>query len=116
MRHRNIKKTLGRTRGPRKALMKSLANSLILHGKITTTVTKAKALRPFIEPLVTKSTKPSLHVRRYLMSALANEPSVKKLLAEYGPKYATRKGGYTRVTKLGRRLGDASITAIIEFV
>jgi large subunit ribosomal protein L17 len=116
MRHRNTKKTLGRTKSPREALLKGLANSLIMHGRITTTVTKAKVLRPYVERLVTRSRKPSLHVRRYLMSALTSEPSVKKLLADIGPKYADRNGGYTRIIKSGRRLGDASITAIIEFV
>lgn len=116
MRHRSTKKTLGRTSGPRKSLMKGLANSLILHGRITTTVTKAKTLRPFIERLVTRSKQSSLHTRRYLLSMLANEASVKKLLTDLGPKYASRAGGYTRVIKLGRRAGDASVTAIIEFI
>lgn len=116
MRHRNTKKPLGRTKGPREALMKGLANSLITHGRITTTVTKAKSLRPYVEQLVTKSRASSLHTRRYLLAALGNEQSVKKLLSELGPKYATRKGGYTRIIKSTRRIGDASVMAIIEFI
>ncbi len=116
MRHRNTKKILGRTKGPRAALLKGLANSLIKHDRITTTVTKAKVLRPYVERLVTRSRRPSLHVRRYLMSALGNETSVTKLLNVLGPKYSSRKGGYTRVIKSGRRLGDAGMTAIIEFI
>lgn len=116
MRHRSKKKILGRERAPRRSLYRQLAINLILHGRITTTVAKAKALKPFAEKLITTGKRNTLAQRRSLMGALSNEAAVKKILTELAPKFSNRPGGYTRVVKLGRRQGDASPTALIEFV
>lgn len=115
MRHRRKGKILGRKIGPRRALMKSLANSLILNGRIITTETKAKALRPIIEKQVTRAKTKTLASRRKLLKFL-NEKAVNKLLNELGPFYQKRKGGYTRIMKIGRRQGDNADIALIEFV
>lgn len=116
MRHRKHKITLDRKAGPRQALMKSLALSLILMGQMTTTLTKAKAIRPFVERLITHGKIDSITSRRYLMQRLQNDVAVKKIITVYGPKYATRAGGYTRIVKVGQRVGDAAEQAFIEFV
>jgi len=117
MRHRKKGKILDRKVGPRKALLRNLANSLILKGKIKTTEAKAKALRPIIEKYITKSKKNSLAVRRQLLAQLDNKQAVDRLLKEWGPRYQTRPGGYTRIVKLAtRRWGDGAKMAIIEFV
>lgn len=116
MRHRSKKVTLDRKAGPRKALMKNLATQLILYEKISTTEAKAKALRPYVERLITKGKKNTLAARRALLRVLPVENAVKKVLEELGPRYATRPGGYTRITKLGVRLGDAARIARIEFL
>ena len=118
MRHHNKNKKFGRVRKQRTALMRSLARSLILHDKIQTTETKAKALRPFIEKLITKSKDSSVAARRLVLSRLGGSAvATKKLFDTLAPKYKSRKGGYTRVTKLGStRVGDAAKEAIIEFV
>jgi len=100
----------------RNALIISLARSLILHEQISTTLPKAKELRPFIERLVTKSKVKSIANLRNIKNALRSEIGAKKLIDTFGPKYATRNGGYTRIIKSGRRLSDGSPTAIIEFV
>ena len=118
MKHHDKKRKLGRPRGQRIALMRSLALSLIKHGKITTTEAKAKELRPYIDRLVTKAKAGSVASRRLLLSRLYNqEKAVSKLISELAPKYSDRNGGYTRVLKLStKRKGDASGMAVIEFV
>lgn len=117
MRHRKKKITLGRERGPRKALMRSLAESLILHGAITTTLAKAKALRGIVEPLVTiAKLAGTLIAERKLRQTLYTDGAVRKLLKEIAPKYAARQGGYTRIVKTGTRGNDHGDAARIEFV
>lgn len=116
MRHLKKGKKLSRKSGPRRALFQGLAISLILRGKIQTTLAKAKALRPKVERLVTSGRKNTLASRRHLLKILNNDKAVKKLLAELGPKYAARKGGYTRIIKIKQRRGDCAKMAIIEFV
>lgn len=98
--------------------MKSLAESLVLHGTVKTTTAKAKALRTFIEPLVTKAKGSASEItrRRVLKAALFTDAVVEKLIKELGPKYQTRAGGYTRITKVGTRWNDASEISVIEFV
>jgi large subunit ribosomal protein L17 len=116
MRHRNKTKTLGRKRAPRKAMMKNLAESLILHGSIRTTSAKAKQLRTVVEPMITKAKKGDIATRRLLISRLFTNKAVNKLLNDLGPKYKERKGGYTRITKLGPRANDAAEMVKIELV
>ncbi|MFA5933688.1 MAG: 50S ribosomal protein L17 [Candidatus Paceibacterota bacterium] len=117
MRHNNTVRKFGRKTNVRNALIKSLALSLIIHDRITTTEAKAKELRPFVEKLVTTAKKGDLASKRMVVSRLINrKPEAKKLIDEIAPKYADRKGGYTRVLKLPRRLSDGSPMAIIEFV
>ena len=116
MRHRNSKVILDRKVGPRAALIKGLAMSLVLYEKIKTTHAKAKAVQPYVERLVTMSKNPSLANRRLLLARIPTEGAVKKLLEVLGPRYKTRAGGYTRITKLGLRQGDRAAVAQIEFV
>ena len=117
MRHGNNKRKFGRVRKVRKALVNSLALNLIVRGKIKTTLPKAKELRPFIEKLVTSAKKNNTATRRLVISSLSNRrPEVKKLFEVIAPKYVDRKGGYTRVLKLGARKSDGAPMAIIEFV
>jgi large subunit ribosomal protein L17 len=117
MRHHNKNKKFGRVRNQRTALMRSLARSLVLHERIKTTEAKAKALRPFIEKLITKSKDGSLAARRLVVSRLGgSDVASAKIFDTLAPKYKERNGGYTRVTKLGTRVGDAAREAIIEFV
>ena len=117
MRHGNNKRKFGRVRKVRKALMNSLALNLIVRGKIKTTEPKAKELRPFIEKLVTRAKKGDMATRRLIISTLSNRrPEVKKLFEVIAPKYADRKGGYTRVLKMGPRKSDGAPMALIEFV
>jgi len=115
MRHHNSVRKFGRTKNQRKALMKSLARSLVLHGKIKTTEAKAKELRPFVEKLVTLGRKSTLASRRLLVSRVG-PGAAKKLSDELSVTYKERKGGYTRITKMVRRESDGSLMAIIEFV
>lgn len=117
MRHHQQNRKLGRVRRQRTALLAGLARSLIIHGKITTTEAKAKALRPFIERLVTRSATDSLSARRLVASRLGNEKRiVRKLFSDVAPKYKGRAGGYTRITKIAARDGDAAPLSVIEFV
>ena len=117
MRHQRKTVKLGRTQGHRNALLSNLAVSLIDHGQIKTTVAKAKAMRPFVEKLVTKAKTGTLHARRMALADLRhNEIAVRKLFTEIGPLNAERKGGYTRIVKLGMRRSDAAEMAIIEWV
>lgn len=117
MRHQRKTVKLGRTQGHRNALLSNLAVSLIEHGQIKTTVAKAKAVRPVIEKLVTKAKTGTLHARRMALADLRhNEGAVRKLFTEIGPLNAERKGGYTRIVKLGMRRSDAAEMAIIQWV
>jgi large subunit ribosomal protein L17 len=117
MRHQRKTVKLGRTQGHRDALLANLAVSLIEHGRIKTTVAKAKAVRPVVEKLVTKAKTATLHSRRMALADLRhNEAAVKKLFTEIGPLNAERKGGYTRIIKLGARRSDSAEMALIEWV
>lgn len=117
MRHLKHKHQLGVKKEHRAALMANLASSLIRTGRIRTTLKKAKALRPFVEPLVTLAKKGDLHHRRIAISRLRDEEAVRILFSTRVTEFAQRNGGYTRIYKLGdRRIGDAAEMALIEFV
>ena len=116
MRHGKKNNHLGRTASHRKSLLSNMANSLILNKRIVTTVAKAKELRKYVEPLLTKSKEDTTHNRRIVFSYLKNKESIKTLFGEVSEKIATRNGGYTRIIKLGTRQGDAAETALIELV
>ena len=116
MRHNKAINHLGRKSGHRKALLANMAASLILNKKITTTVAKAKALKTYVEPLITKSKDDSTHSRRVVFSYLKDKNAVAELFRTIAPKVADRPGGYTRVLHLGFRLGDAADMALIELV
>jgi large subunit ribosomal protein L17 len=107
---------LGRNASHRRALLKNLATSLILHGRIETTQAKAKELRSFTEKLVTRARVDSVHNRRIVGKILTEKEVAKKLFTEVAPRYVGRPGGYTRIIKLGQRRGDAAPMVIIEFV
>ena len=116
MRHGKKIIKLGRKSSHRKAMLANMAVSLFEHKKITTTSTKAKALKIFVEPLITKSKNDSVHNRRLCFSKLRNKLGVKILFDEISKKVADRPGGYTRIIKLGNRLGDNASMAMIELV
>jgi large subunit ribosomal protein L17 len=116
MRHGDKINNLSRTSAHRKALLRNLAVSLIQHKRIFTTLAKAKALRTFVEPILTKAKTDSQHHRRLVYSYLQNKEAVKNLFREVSEKIANRNGGYTRIIKLGNRQGDAAEMAMIELV
>ena len=116
MRHKKSFNHLGRKTAHRKAMLSNMAASLIMHKRIKTTTAKAKALKRFVEPIVTRSKDDSTHSRRVVFSYLQDKEAVAELFREVGPKIADRPGGYTRVIKLGSRLGDSAEMAIIELV
>ncbi|TAH04758.1 MAG: 50S ribosomal protein L17 [Sphingobacteriales bacterium] len=116
MRHGKKFNHLGRTTSHRKAMLANMASSLILHKRITTTVAKAKALRMYAEPILTKSKNDTTHSRRTVFKLLQNKEVLTILFREVAEKIATRPGGYTRIVKLGNRLGDNASMAIIELV
>lgn len=116
MRHRNSGTVLDRKAGPRRALLRSLATSLVLHEKVQTTEAKAKAIRPIVERLITKAKAQSLASRREIASFLYTDGAVKKAMEDLGARYKDRKGGYTRIIKLGTRLGDSARVVQIELV
>ena len=116
MRHNRSINHLGRKSGHRKALMANMAASLILHKRIETTLPKAKALRSYVEPLITKAKDDSTHSRRTVFSYLKQKEAVTELFRVIAPKIADRPGGYTRIIKTGFRPGDAADTAFIELV
>ena len=121
MRHGDKINNLSRTASHRKALLNNLANALLANKRIVTTLAKAKALRTFIEPLITKTKKNEtkeqiMHNHRLVFSYLQNKEVVKELFTVIAPKVAGRPGGYTRIIKLGKRLGDNAETALIELV
>ncbi|HTK21935.1 MAG TPA: 50S ribosomal protein L17 [Mucilaginibacter sp.] len=116
MRHGKKVNHLGRTDSHRKAMMANMASSLILHKRITTTLAKAKALRGYVEPLLTKSKNDTTHSRRTVFSYLQDKDTVNVLFREVAEKIANRPGGYTRIIKLENRLGDNAEMALIELV
>ena len=116
MRHGNKLNHLGRKSAHRKAMISNMACSLILHKKITTTVAKAKSLRTYVEPLITKSKSDSTHNRRIVFSYLKQKEAVAELFRDIAVKVATRPGGYTRILKTGNRLGDNAEMCFIELV
>lgn len=97
-------------------IMANLATDLIVHEKVTTTVAKAKALRPYAEKLITKARKGDLHARRVVLKDIHDKAAVAKLFEDVAPRYGERQGGYTRITKLGPRRGDGAEEAVIELV
>jgi len=116
MRHGDKVNNLGRKSSHRKAMISNMACSLIRHKRINTTVAKAKALRVFVEPILTKSKKDSTHSRRVVFSYLQDKEIVTELFREIAPKIAERNGGYTRILKTGYRLGDNAEMCMIELV
>ena len=116
MRHNKAINHLGRKSGHRKALLANMASSLILHKRIKTTVAKAKALKMYVEPLITKSKDDSTHSRRVVFSYLKDKYAVSELFRTIAPKIADRPGGYLRILHTGFRQGDAAEMALIEFV
>ncbi|HTN47737.1 MAG TPA: 50S ribosomal protein L17 [Flavipsychrobacter sp.] len=116
MRHGDKIKNLGRTASHRRALMSNLACQLIEHKRITTTLTKAKSLRVYVEPLITRSKEDSMNNRRVVFSYLQDKEAIKELFGVIGDKVANRPGGYTRIIKLPRRFGDAADMGMIELV
>jgi len=125
MRHRNAGRTLGRSPSHRLALFRNLTIALFEHGRITTTVAKAKEVRPFVERLITiakrglasDNSAKTLHARRLALQWLHDKPTIRKLFNEIAPRYKDRPGGYTRIVKRHyRRLGDAGPTAFLELL
>ncbi len=116
MRHKKSFNHLGRTSSHRKAMLSNMASSLIMHKRINTTLAKAKALRGYVEPLITKSKNDTTHSRRIVFSYLQDKNAVTELFREVSQKIADRPGGYTRVIKLGTRQGDNAEMALIELV
>ncbi len=116
MRHHSVTRKFGREKHQRNALMRSLARNLINENKITTTLPKAKELRPFIEKLVTKAKAGTIGSRRLLISKIGGVKESKTLLETIAPRYKDRKGGYTRIIKTSNRKLDATPMALIEFV
>src|SRR6478672_4042236 len=116
MRHGDKIKNLSRTASHRKALLSNLSCQLMQHKKIVTTLAKAKALRPYVEPLLTKAKENTTHQRRIVFSYLQDKEAIKELFDVISPKIASRPGGYTRVIKLGKRVGDNAEIAMIELV
>lgn len=116
MRHLKKINHLGRKSAHRKAMLSNMASSLIIHKRINTTVAKAKALRSFVEPLITKSKDDSTHSRRHVFSYLQNKDAVSELFREISKKIADRPGGYTRILKTGNREGDNAEMCFIELV
>ncbi len=116
MRHRNKINHLGRTSTHRKAMLSNMSASLIMHKRINTTLAKAKALRMYVEPLITKSKEDTTHSRRVVFSFLKNKFAVAELFREVAKKIATRQGGYTRILKTGFRAGDNAEMCMMELV
>lgn len=116
MRHQNKGFKLGRTHSHRKATLTALSNALIRHKRIKTTLTKARALRMYVEPIINRAKDDSMHSRREAFSTLQNKETVKELFGEIRSKVMDRPGGYTRIVKLGQRSGDSAELAVIELV
>ena len=115
MRHHNTNRKFGRVRKVRNALLKSLALSLVLEGKIKTTDAKARSLRPYVEKMITTGKTNTVASKRLLVSKIG-ATGANKIIKDVSPKYVDRKGGYTRITKLPRRISDGSLMAVIELV
>ena len=116
MRHKKSGRKLGRKVAHRKALMSNLALALITHKKIKTTDSKAKELKKFIEPLITRAKKGDIHSRRQVLKYITHKSTVRELFDVVAPSFSEREGGYTRITKLGFRDNDCAPLSIIEFV
>ena len=116
MRHGNANRKLNRTASHRKAMFANMSAALIKHEQITTTLPKAKELRPIVEKLVTLGKRGDLHARRQAIAQMRDETQVQKLFGVLGPRYQERQGGYVRILKAGFRYGDMAPMAIIEFV
>ena len=116
MRHHRSGKKLGRDSAHRKSLYANLACALVEHGRIKTTVTKAKAVKPFAEQMITLGKRGDLAARRQAIAELRSQDAVHKLFAEVAPRFAERPGGYTRIVKIGPRQGDAAEMAYLELV
>jgi large subunit ribosomal protein L17 len=116
MRHGDKINNLGRTAAHRSALLSNLATQLIANKRIVTTLAKAKSLRTYVEPLITKAKENTTHQRRIVFSYLQDKEAITELFSNVAEKVAGRPGGYTRIIKLGKRLGDAAETAMIELV
>ena len=116
MRHARTGKKLGRDSAHRKALYANLACSLIEHGRIKTTQAKAKAVKPYVEKMITLGRRGDLHARRQALASLRVQDIVHKLFADVGPRMAERPGGYTRIIKIGHRQGDAAEMVYLELV
>ncbi|MDX6561323.1 MAG: large subunit ribosomal protein [Gaiellales bacterium] len=116
MRHQKRGRKLGRDSAHRKSLYANLTSELIQHGRIRTTLAKAKEVRPVAEQMITLGKRGDLHARRQAVAFLRQKPVVKSLFEDIAPRYAERPGGYTRIIKLGPRLGDAAEMAYIELV
>ena len=116
MRHRKKGKKLGRTQGHRKRTLASLSSALIEHKRITTTLAKAKALRPFVEPLITRAKDDTMHNRKQVFRHLQDKEAIKELFSDVAAKVGDRPGGYTRIIKLGQRSGDGAELAMVELV
>ena len=116
MRHLKAGKRLGVTTSHRKAMMRNLVTALLEHGEIKTTITRAKEMRKYFDKMIGLGKKQDLHARRQALSFITSKEVVKKLFDEYGPLYENRNGGYTRIYKLGRRLGDNAQMALIQMV
>lgn len=116
MRHRKKGRHFSRTSEHRKMMLRNLAISLVRHGRIETTTAKAKELRSYVEPLITRAKRGDLHARRLVGRHIHDREALTKLFEEIAPRYAERPGGYTRVLQLGHRAGDAADMALIELV
>ncbi len=116
MRHRAKGRQLSRTAEHRRALLRNLATSLFLHGRVDTTVAKAKELRPYAERLITLARRGDLHARRLAARKVRGRDALARLFAEIGPRFAARPGGYTRILRLGHRRGDGAEVARIELL
>ena len=116
MKHNITNRKLNRTTSHRKALLMNLSNALIKHEQITTTLPKAKELRPYVEKIITLGKKGDLESRRKTISILQDEINTKKIFSTFAERYKDRLGGYTRIVKIGNRFGDNAPTAIIELI
>jgi large subunit ribosomal protein L17 len=116
MRHRKNGRKLNRTASHRRAMLRNMATSLFIHGRIETTTAKAKELRPYAERLITLAKRGDLHARRLAGAKIGDRDVLGRLFDEIGPRFADRPGGYTRILKLGARKGDAADMSLIELV
>ena len=116
MRHRNANRKLSRNSSHRRAMLRNLVTDFLDHGRLMTTLPKAKEVRPLAEKMITLGKRDNLHARRQLQSYLMREPVAKKVFDTIAPRFADRKGGYSRIIKLGHRKGDGADLAIIELL